>query len=80
MFIWTIGDAVQIIIIVLMVLCGAAYGLKRGIEKAICGHDGGISETSACEAICRKCGANLGFIGTWRERHHAASSESKETK
>jgi len=28
-----------------------------------CKHDGGVRETSACDAICRKCGKNLGFIG-----------------
>lgn len=30
-----------------------------------------VSETQACEAICRNCGKNLGFIGTWRARKAA---------
>lgn len=25
---------------------------------------GGVNETQACDAICRKCGKNLGFIGS----------------
>lgn len=37
-------------------------------RKSRCRHDGGFGETEACDAICHKCGANLGFIGTWRAK------------
>ena len=33
-----------------------------------CKHTDGVNETQACDAICRKCGKNLGFIGSYRER------------
>jgi hypothetical protein len=33
-----------------------------------CKHDGRINETQACDAICAKCGKNLGFIGSLRNR------------
>ncbi len=32
-----------------------------------------VNETRACEAICRRCGKNLGFIGTWREKQKEAA-------
>lgn len=32
-----------------------------------CDH-GDVFENGRCDAICRKCGANLGFIGAWREK------------
>ena len=25
-----------------------------------------VLETMACDAVCRDCGRNLGFIGNWR--------------
>ncbi len=27
-----------------------------------------VRESMACDAHCRDCGENLGFIGKWRER------------
>lgn len=39
------------------------------ITQARCAHDGGVWETQACDAICKQCGANLGFIGTWQDSH-----------
>ena len=36
-----------------------------------------VRETMACDAICRDCGRNLGFIQYWRDAHrgNVASSE-----
>lgn len=69
MFIWTISDAITLglVSLVLVVVCG--MNLLRIIQEGRCPHDGGVNETSACDAICRKCGKNLGFIGTWRKEH-----------
>lgn len=49
----------------------ALYLLVHVCEKLRqrgCKHDGAIHETQACDAICTKCGKNLGFIGAWRNR------------
>lgn len=54
--------ALAIIVIVLLA------GLPRMIRQARCRHNGDVAETSACDAICRDCGKNLGFIGTWRAK------------
>ena len=36
--------------------------------KMFCKHDQGVWEDWACNAVCRKCGRKLGFIGLWRDR------------
>lgn len=38
-------------------------------NQSNCKHDEGVNETSACDAVCKECGKNLGFIGTWRDKH-----------
>jgi hypothetical protein len=40
------------------------FGIAKLWCSARCKHDGGVHETMACDAICRKCGKNLGFIGS----------------
>lgn len=42
--------------------------LPSVIRRARCQH-AKVHENGACDAICRNCGKNLGFIGTWREKH-----------
>jgi len=76
MFIWTISDAIGLVVTVLLFLIAGLIWLESSIMQWRCKHDGNVSETSACAAICGKCGKNLGFIGTWR-RNDAASSPIK---
>jgi hypothetical protein len=55
----------------LFLLALAFFGflwLSTAMREWRCKHDGGVSETMACDAICVKCGKNLGFIGAWRKR------------
>lgn len=40
--------------------------IKKQIREKNCKHDGGVNETQACDAICRKCLKNLGFIGNYK--------------
>lgn len=69
MFIWTISDAFAVGIIGLLMLCGLWVFLRQWFLEITCKHDGGIGETRSCDAICHKCGKNLGFIGSWRKGH-----------
>lgn len=62
--------AVGVICLVVLLL----VSLPTMIRQARCKHDHAVRETSACDAICDKCGKNLGFIGTWRK-----SRATKET-
>lgn len=38
--------------------------ISSSYRQFTCNHDGGVNETRACDAICKLCGKNLGFIGT----------------
>ena len=68
MFVWTISDAIGAIVLIVALTLTGLLKLLEWLGQSSCKHDGGINETQACEAICRKCSKNLGFIGTWREK------------
>ncbi|CAJ0710574.1 hypothetical protein LMG7143_01628 [Ralstonia thomasii] len=44
-----------------------ALWLPTWRKQSKCSHDR-VHETQACDAICLRCGKNLGFIDTWREQ------------
>lgn len=73
MFIWTIGDIGNVVLGCLVFLVFLFMALKEWMKQWMkqihCKHDGGINGTRSCDAICRKCGKNLGFIGSWRKNH-----------
>lgn len=68
MFIWTIWDAVQVVILLLVAVVLLFFWIGHAIGEWKCKHRSGVTETSACDAICVQCGKNLGFIGAWRKR------------
>lgn len=69
MFIWTIWDAIQIAALLLFALVMLFFWIGHSIGEWKCKHRSGVTETSACDAVCVQCGKNLGFIGTWREKN-----------
>ena len=40
------------------------------LKQRRCAHEK-VWEDGGCNAHCRACGKNLGFIGTWREKRRA---------
>jgi hypothetical protein len=51
----------------------AMYGLAQlpgWVRRHRCKHPT-VHETSACDAVCRTCGKNLGFIQKWRDAQAA---------
>ena len=66
-FVITFGDIFGLIALAIFLLVVGCVYIKQTWEQSRCKHDGGVNETMACQAICRKCGKNLGFIGKWRE-------------
>jgi len=67
-FVWTFGDVISLLVIGLIILVVLIGSLKQWFKQARCKHNN-VHETRACDAVCSQCGKNLGFIGTWRERH-----------
>jgi hypothetical protein len=69
--IYHIGDIIGLLIVLavcIMMLCSSTATARR---QRKCKHLR-VFETQACDAVCRDCGKNLGFIGTWREREKRA--------
>ncbi len=70
-FVWTITDAIGAVLAVSIGLAWFVVSATLVFHQWRCKHDGRVSETSACDAICRKCGKNLGFIGAWYAKQKA---------
>ena len=69
-FVTTFSDVLILIALVIFLFFVCAFYAKQAWKQSRCKHDGGVSETMACDAICKQCGKNLGFIGKWREAAH----------
>lgn len=63
---WAAKYALDLVIAAFAVAPVFVIGVTSWIRKMRCGHDEGVRETMACDAICLKCGKNLGFIGDYR--------------
>jgi len=64
MFIFTIADIVVGVVVFAFVCVWIYHAAKQGLTQSKCKHDAGVTETQACDAVCKKCCKNLGFIGT----------------
>lgn len=56
-----------VLAIVLGLLFMTIYFFITWIKQAFCVHND-YYEDRACDAVCRKCGKNLGFIGNVRKQ------------
>ena len=68
MFVITFSEIMGVIVVLFVVTIIPALHIINWLKYRNCKHDGGVNETSSCDAICRKCYKNLGFIGAWREK------------
>jgi hypothetical protein len=68
MFIYTINDILTLVVIVLTITAIIVVGVIQWFKESRCKHDGGYNEKQKCDAICRRCGKNLGFIGKLRDK------------
>jgi hypothetical protein len=63
-FIFTVENLVWVVIgFGVSCIIGYQYTLCFFRQRG-CKHNKGVNETSACDAICKSCGKNLGFIGS----------------
>ena len=74
-FVITLENVVSMIaasVVALVLLC---FWVPIWWRQTRCKHDHGVNETQACDAICRGCGKNLGFIGSWQEKKEKQKKE-----
>jgi hypothetical protein len=76
MFVYTLNDIVVYGSLAIIVLIGAIMTIRTAVKQRFCPHDT-YRETMQCNAICRNCGKDLGFIQPWRERDRKRLEENK---
>lgn len=69
MFVWTIGDLVGIVLFLMSAVLFGIIFIAQWLKEMTCKHEK-IYENRACNAICKDCGKDLGFIGSWRKNNH----------
>jgi hypothetical protein len=73
MFIFTIGDVIGFGVFAVFLSLAIVVWISKLISQWKCKHGSGVHETRACNALCNKCGKDLGFIGTWREKNKGSN-------
>jgi hypothetical protein len=67
-FVWTLDSVLFVVVMGLVGLLYLWVMVPLWWEQVRCKHDEGVTENQACDAFCRKCGKNLGFIGSLENR------------
>ena len=70
---WISKVLVELIIIAIIILIIVCCFIPGAVKRWKCKHENYI-ENGSCDAICRNCGKNLGFIGTLR--HNKSSNRT----
>lgn len=65
--VWTVGDIIGLVIFALIVFCFALAAVITRVKQFRCKHEK-YYETQSCDAICSRCGKNLGFIGRLKKK------------
>lgn len=66
-FVITLSDIIGVAILLIAIAGIATLFVREWWIQRCCKHDSGVNETRSCDAICKGCGKNLGFIGAWRK-------------
>jgi hypothetical protein len=67
LFVVTLGDVISLVTLALVFIVVGTLIFKELSTQRRCKHDRGVNETNSCDAICRSCGKNLGFIDKYRK-------------
>ena len=65
-FVWTTADIVYLFTVLVTCAITALFCAPHWYKRLRCKHDAGVWENHSCDAICKRCGKNLGFIDNWR--------------
>lgn len=68
----SIVELIGILLFVGAIFVWLSLTISDAVKQKMCDHDGGVNETQACDAICKLCGKNLGFIGTEENKKRRA--------
>ena len=68
MLIVTLSEVLGILVILFMIVVYGSMLTAEWWRQKCCDHDEGVHETRSCDAICSKCGKNLGFIGSEKNK------------
>ena len=63
----TIGDIIAFTLAAILFLFIIGITLHDVIKQKLCSHEE-FYESGSCDAICKKCHKNLGFIGLVKEQ------------
>ena len=70
----TLGDIIGLAVLSIAVVATILISIIQRVQQSRCAHEF-VNETSSCDAICRHCGKNLGFIGNWRKAHNTSAKD-----
>ena len=59
----TLAEIIAIVLFIGIIMVWTYFTVTNSYKQFVCTHDGGVNETRSCDAICKLCGKNLGFIG-----------------
>jgi len=65
MFAISLDNIIEIVLALLCLMIAIPFLIAKVINRMTCKHQV-FHENRACDAICRDCGKNLGFIGNLR--------------
>jgi len=68
MLVITLTETIEAVGFLLLIVLAVFIKTEEWRRQNNCKHDGGVNETSSCQAICKLCGKDLGFIGNWRHK------------
>jgi hypothetical protein len=78
-FVYGIGDVIIVAFLLIMGVILSIHGTKQYIKQSRCKHEH-FRETMSCDAICKDCGKNLGFIGSVRDLRAARAALKGEKR
>jgi hypothetical protein len=68
MLVITLTETIEAVAFLFLIVFAVSISASEWRRQKNCKHDGGVNETSSCQAICKLCGKDLGFIGNWRHK------------
>lgn len=71
-FTYTLSDIIGVTLFGLLLIGIAIWAITDWLRQTLCKHES-YYENRACNAICNRCGKNLGFIGNLRDKHGSKS-------